>query len=164
MKSMRSIWTFLAIIALFVMASTSHARGLKGVVKFHGHYAPCEVVKIIKAPKHPSVHCKRSGPKKDVIVVIGARPHLERGTTLILKFKGKDRTKVMGRISCVGKGIDVPAIIKECTSRDEYVIWIDEGNSAHIVIETEKPIFKRVNIGDTVILKAKVKRAIVEGC
>lgn len=165
MKDRRFTGTFPAIVLFFILATTTYAKGYKGVVKLRGHHGPCEVVELIKASQEPSVTCKQAGPKKDVIVVIGPHPrHMEEGATVILKFKGERRTKVMGRIGLTAKGMDAASFFKGCASKDECMIWIDEDNGFRMIIETEKPVFKRVNQGDAVILKTKTKRIVVEGC
>jgi len=155
----------IAVIGMTIWASTSHARGLKGVVQLRGHYAFCDVVNQIKVVNHPRIACDANGPKRDVVVVIGDGPKLKEGAALILKFKGQKRTKVMGKVRCIGSLIEGPAALEKCTPKgDAYVIWIDEGSGRFIIIKTEKPVFEKVHVGDKAILKSKAKRTVVEGC
>ena len=162
MKYISRIAFALFLLTFVGVASVSHAKGLKGVVKLKGEYAPCEIIKLLDM-KGVSP-CTGAQDRKKVVVVVGDVPNYDKGTTVIIKFKGKERVKGVGKIRCHEMGLMVPATIKKCVNKDEYIIWLDQDQKGHVVIETERGLFEKVHQGDKALLKARVKRAVVEGC
>ena len=47
---------------------------------------------------------------------------------------------------------------------EELIFWIEDGTGKHMIIEPERSVFEKIDVGDRVILKTRVKRMVVEGC
>ena len=155
-------WTIALIFAIFALAATdTQARGLKGIVKFHGRYSPCETAGLLKLKGCGS--CIKD-VKKNVTVVIGDTPKIKEDTTVIIKLRGKERFKTMGRVRCGGIGRPTWINKKRCLEGDDVILWYGDHNKAHIVVTPEKPIFERIHAGDKIIIKTRARRAVVEGC
>ena len=162
---MRYLSQIAIVFSLFVIlgvTNATYAKSLKGVVELKGELGPCEVTK--KLGIGDSIECKGGDEKKKVVAIVGDVPRYEEGATVIVKIKGKRRSKAVGRIKCAGKGALSPQALEECTKKDEYIIWLDQEKKGYVIIETEKGLFDKGDEGDSALLKAKAKRAVVEGC
>lgn len=157
--------SFVVALALMISLYTpGHASGLKGVVKGKGQYGPCEIIRVVKEHVPKGIPCAKPGTRKKVILVFGDKTIDKVGTMVILKFKGQKRTKTVGRIRCFGPRLSGKAMCKGVEASGELLFWIEDGTGKHMIIEPEKSVFEKIDVGDRVILKTRVKRMVVEGC
>ncbi|OCC15508.1 hypothetical protein DBT_1255 [Dissulfuribacter thermophilus] len=157
--------SFVVALALLISLYTpGHASGLKGIVKVRGQYGPCEIIRVVKGHTPKGIPCAKPGTRKKVILVFGDKTIDKVGTMVILKFKGQKRTKAVGRIRCFRPRFSGKAMFEGVDASEELIFWIEDGTGKHMIIEPERSVFEKIDVGDRVILKTRVKRMVVEGC